>query len=105
MDVPKIRNALLITKWIEYFTNFLHRTVGKRNIMLYYVIRESDTVPSVALLMARIKSYSEEHGSVEKYIIKRSPHTHPHFKEDKSNMHYYIEYTTRTMRYSEPIKT
>ena len=52
-DVPKIRKALPVIKWTEYFANFLHWTVGERNISLLYVICESNTLPGVAPTMAR----------------------------------------------------
>ena len=37
-DVPNIIKALLIIKWEESFSNFLHRNVGERKIQLSYVI-------------------------------------------------------------------
>ena len=69
--MPNIRKALPIIKWNEYFTQFLHRNVGKRKIPLSCVIHESDTVTGVAPKMARGKANSAEHGSMEKEIITR----------------------------------
>ena len=79
-EVPKITNALLITKWMEYFPGFLHWTFGETKILLYYVICKSDTVPGVAPLMVIGKSYYEDHGSMEKELIMRVSLTHPNFK-------------------------
>ena len=63
-DVLEISKALRIIKWTEYFSVFLHRTVGERKIPLFYVICESDTVPDVVPPMMIGKSYSEEQGYV-----------------------------------------
>ena len=57
-DVPKIHKAVPIINWTEFFTNFLHQTVGEMNILLSCVIREWDTVPCVAPPMAIVESYS-----------------------------------------------
>ena len=57
--------ALLIVKWKKYFASFLHHTVGERNILLSYVIHESDTVPVAIPPIMRGKPYSEEHGYVD----------------------------------------
>ena len=48
---PKISKAIPIIKLTGYFANFIHRTVGERKTPLFYVIRELDTVPGVALSM------------------------------------------------------
>ena len=58
LDVPNISKAIPFMKWTEYFTNDLHHNFGEKNIMLSYVIRESDTVPCVLTPMMRHKSYS-----------------------------------------------
>ena len=55
LSVPNIRKMIPIIEWEESFPDILHLTVGKRNILLCYVIRESDTVPGVALPMIRGK--------------------------------------------------
>ena len=100
-----ISKALPIIKWAEYFAYFLHRNVGERRILLYYFIRESDTVPGVAPPMIRGKSYSEYHGSVERERIMISSNIHPNFKEYHSKLYYYIYYKTRTTSYDESIKS
>ena len=58
----------------------------------------------VALPMIRGKSYSEEHGYIEKEIIIRASHTHPYFKEEKSKVYQYIEKETSTTSYAALIK-
>ena len=90
---------------MEYFSNFIHRTVGEINIPLFYVIRESDIMPGAAQPTMIGKPYYEEHGFVEKEFIVRSSHTHSHFKEDSSKVYYYIDEATRTTRYAASIKT
>ena len=78
-DMPNISKALPIIKETEYFADFLHQTVGERNIPPPYVIYESDNVHGVAPQIIRWKSYSEDHGSVEKELTMRTSHNHPHF--------------------------
>ena len=99
-DVPKISKTHLIIKWTEYIANFLHQTVGERNIRFSCVIRELDTVPGVAPPMVRCESYSEENGYMDKDLIIRASHTHPHLKEYNSKVYYYIEEAARTMIYA-----
>ena len=40
--------SIAIIKWTDYFSNFLHHTVGEKEILLSYVICELDTVPGAA---------------------------------------------------------
>ena len=56
--MPNIHKAVPIINWKEYFTNFIHHTVGEINILLSYAIREWDTVPGVAPTMVIVESYS-----------------------------------------------
>ena len=56
--MPNISKTLLIIKRKVSFTDFLHHTIGKRNILVSYVFRELYTVPGVAPPMAKGKSYS-----------------------------------------------
>ena len=62
-------------------------------------------MPGATILMMRGKSYSEEHGSVDKELIMRASHTHPRFKEDNSKVYYYIKEAKMTTRYAASIKT
>ena len=102
-DIPKIRKALPIITWTEYFSNFLHRNFGVINIPLSYVISELDTVPTVELLMMRGKSYSEDYGFLVKEIKMIASHNNPNYKEDNSKLYYYIEEATRTTSYTASI--
>ena len=99
LDVQNTSKALPIIKWIEYFADFIYWTVGEIKTSLSYVIYKSDTVPGVAPLMVRGKSYYEENGYVEKEIIVTAHHNNHHFKEDNSRVYYYIEEETRTPGY------
>ena len=85
--MPKIIKALPIIKWTDYFADLLHWTVCEINTLFSYVIRESGTVPGMASLMIRGKSYSKEHGYMERDILLRASHTNPHFKEEKSKVY------------------
>ena len=40
---------------------------------------------------------------MEKDLVMRASHTHPNFKEDNSNLYYYIEKATRSPRYAASI--
>ena len=71
----------------QIFTVFLHQTASKRKNPFSYVIRELDAVPGVAPPIMRGKSYSEDHGFVEKELITRDSHTNPHFKEHNSKVY------------------
>ena len=62
-EVPKISKTLLIIKWTEAFTDFLHRKIGVRMIPLAYVVR-ADVVPPAPEALATNLPYSAEHGSV-----------------------------------------
>ena len=55
LDTPNTRKVILIIKWAESFANFLHRIFDERKTSLSYVIRESDTVPGLALTTVRGK--------------------------------------------------
>ena len=58
-DIPKITRALPATKWTESFADFLHRVLGARLIVLFYVIRADVAVPGVEPPLAPGQPYSE----------------------------------------------
>jgi hypothetical protein len=103
-DIPKISRALPVTKWTEAFTDFLHRVLGARLIVLYYVIRADVAVPAAEPPMATGQPYSEEHGSVEAEMIARASHVHALFREDNAKVYYYLEEATRGTTYAASIK-
>ena len=53
--------------------------------------------------MMRGKSYSEDHGCVDKELIMITYHTHPHLKKDNAMVYYYTEKATRTTSYAASI--
>ena len=104
IDVPKITRSLPMLKWIEAFTDFLHRKVGSRTIPLAYVIHEQVEVPVVAPALANGRPYSTEHGSVEGELIARANHDHPLYHEDNAQVYYLLEEAIRGTSYAPSIK-
>ena len=103
-DVPKISKALPVIKWTESFQDFLNRVIGVRCIPLSYVIREQEAVPAATPGLAPNQPHSIEHGSVEAELIARASHTHPLYRDDNSQVYYYIEEATRSTSYAASIK-
>lgn len=103
-EVPKITRQLPVIKWIEAFTDFLHRVVGVRDIQLAYVLRTDATVPAAAPALAANHPHSVDHGSVEAELVARATHTHPLFKDDNAKVYYFIEEATRSTTYAASIK-
>jgi hypothetical protein len=103
-DVPKISKTLSVIKWTESFADFLHRNIGVRTIPLAYVTREDVIVPVIAPPLAPNRPHSAVHGSVEGELIARASHDHPLFRDDNSQVYYYLEEATRTTSYAASIK-
>ena len=103
-DVPKISKNLTIIKWSEAFADFLSRTIGVRTIPLSYVTRPDAAVPVVVPPLAHDLPHSELHGSVEDELVARASHTYPLFKDDLSQVFYYLEEATRGISYAASIK-
>ena len=103
-DVPKISKNLMIIKWSEACADFLSRTIGVRTIPLSYVTRPDAAVPVVVLPLAHDLPHSELHGSVEDELVARASHTHQLFKDDLSQVYYYLEEATRGTSYAASIK-
>lgn len=103
-EVPKISKALPIIKWTEAFDDFLSRKVGARTIPLAYVTRENEQVPNVAPPLAQDKPHSIMHGSVEGDLVARASHGHALFREDNSQVYYYLEEATRGTAYAASMK-
>ena len=103
-DVPKITKALVVTKWTEAFSDFLHHVVGARMIPLAYVIRPEETVPAAAPPLATNRPYSTAHGSVEGELIARASHGHALFRSDNARVYHYLEEATRSTSYAASLK-
>lgn len=103
-DIPKIGKNLVVTKWSEAFSDFLHRVIGVRTIPLAYVIRDEVEVPAAAPPLLNNQPFSNEHGSVEGELINRASHNHPLYREDNAQVYYYLEEATRSTSYSASIK-
>ena len=102
--MPKISKSLLVIKWSESFTDFLHRVIGIRITPLAYVIREN-VVPNRGLpQLAPISLYLIEHGSIEEEMIEFVPHSHPLFKNDLVSVYYYLKEATYSTQYASSIK-
>jgi hypothetical protein len=103
-EVPKISKTLPVMKWTESFPDFLRQVIGVRTIPLIYVIRSVDTPPAAAPVIAPNQPHSMEHGSVEQELIALAKHTHPLYRDDNSQVYFYLEEATRSTVYSASIK-
>jgi hypothetical protein len=103
-EVPKISKALSVIKWTEAFADFLYRSIGVRTIPLAYVTRKDALVPAAAPPLATNRPHSTEHGSVDAELVARASHDHPLFRDDNSQVYYYLEEATRTTSYAASIK-
>ena len=102
-EVPKITKSLPIVKWTEAFRDFLQRVCGVRTIPLAYVTRPSEAVDAAPPHVAN-QPFGLPHESVEEELIARAQHTHALFREDNSQVYYFLEEATRTTSYAASIK-
>ena len=102
-DTPKITKALPIMKWVESFTDHLHRCIGVRHVPLSYVIRPSKVVAAVCPPLKLDQPYSEENGSIEEDMVARASHASGLFKADNASVYYKIEEATRSTTYAASI--
>jgi hypothetical protein len=103
-EVPKISKTLSVIKWTEAFADFLYRSIGVRTIPLAYVTRREPLVPAAAPPLAANRPHSAEHGSVDGELVARASHDHPLYRDDNSQVYYYLEEATRTTSYAASIK-
>jgi len=102
-EVPKITKSLPIVKWTEAFRDFLQRVCGVRTIPLAYVTRPNVDVDAAPHHVAG-QPFGLPHESVEDELIARAQHTHALFREDNSQVYYFLEEATRTTSYAASIK-
>ena len=76
VKVPKTSKALPVMKWSEAFTDFLHRVVGIRMILLAYVVRENVVPVRLLSPLAQDSPHSEDHGSIEEEMVDFASHVH-----------------------------
>ena len=103
-DIPKISRTLPVLKWMEAFSDYLHRVIGSRMIPLAYVIREHANPPGTAPPRANSQPHSEEHRSVEMDMIMRASHDHAPFRGDNAKVYFKLEEATRLTMYAASIK-
>jgi hypothetical protein len=103
-DVPTIRKALPVIKWVEAFDDFLTRTVGVQTIPLSYVTQETETVPATCPPLKANKPHSKEFGLVELDLVNRALHDDPLYDADNSKVYFFLEEATRGRQYAASIK-
>ena len=73
-------------------------------IPVAYITRENVNVPVAAPPLANNRPHSTIHGSVEDELVARASHDHSLFRDDNSQVYYYLEEATRTTSYAASIK-
>ena len=104
VKVPKISKALLVMKWSEAVTDFLHQAVGIRTIPLAYVVRENVAPVQPLPSLAQDIPNSEDYGSIEAAIIEFSSHVYWLFNHS-SSVYYHLEEAVRGAFYALLIKS
>ena len=102
-DCPKITKTLPVMRWVESFTDHLHRCIGVRFVPLAYVVREEVTVPGICPPLKLSQPYSEEYGSVEEDMIARASHSNGLYADDNAEVYYKLEEATRSTTYAASI--
>ena len=103
-ETPKISRGLNVMKWSEAFMDYLHRSIGARNIPLAYVVRESPEVVDPCPTIQAGAPHAAEYDSVEAELIARASHTHALYRVDNSTVYYKMEEATRGTSYAASIK-
>eukprot|EP00957_Ditylum_brightwellii_P072453 5505950-Ditylum_brightwellii.AAC.1 len=103
-ETPKISKALPILKWTESFSDFLSRKVGVQTITLSYGVRENSSRPATIGAQENSKPHSSKYGSIKADLVARASHLHSNYKEDNSQVYYYLEEATRGTQYAALIK-
>ena len=103
-EVPKISKTLHIMKWTEDFSDFSHRVIGTRTILLSYVICDTVSVPGDAPPLMPNQPYNAEFESVEEEMIARATHTHHLYRNDNASLYFYLEESTRSIMYTSSIQ-
>jgi len=103
-ETPKISHGLNVMKCSEAFMDYLHRSIGARNIPLAYVVRESPEVADPCPTIQAGAPHAAEYDSVEVELIARASHTHALYRVDNSTVYYKMEEVTRGTSYDSLIK-
>ena len=91
-------------KCTEAFSDFAHRMIGTRTILLSYFIRDIVDVPCDALALMPNQPYAAEYESVEEEMIARAAHTHPLYCDDNYSLCVYLEEATSSNIYTSSIQ-
>ena len=90
IDTPRVTKTLPVLKWMEAFTDFLHRKIGIGTIPLAYVIRENVVPTATAPPLQTQRPHGAIYGSIEAELIARASHDHALFRDDNAAVYFLL---------------
>ena len=97
--ITPMKATMKMTKFLEYFDLHCNMVIGKRGCPIKYVFRDLEAPPAVGPVFLPNQPHSEEHGSVEEWMIARLSFDHPLYRNDSSQVYTLLSQALQGTKY------